>query len=87
MITARDYTNINKDLIRKYKRAVRLIEKGKFGYDGTMPKECVKPMYESKIARHSEANQYLRAFAPEHTLTDDELYKVRAIINGRPYLH
>lgn len=87
MLTVRDYTDINKDLIRKYKRAVRHINEGKFKYDGTMPTACVKPMYEAKIARHQEANVYLRAFAPEHTLTDDELYKVRAIINGTPYLH
>lgn len=84
MLTVRDYTNINKDLIRKYQRAVRLIDKGKFEYDGTMPKQCVKPMYESKVKRLTEANQFLRSFAPEHTLTDDELYKVRAIINGTP---
>ena len=87
MLTVRDYTNINKDVIRKSKRAVRHINEGKFKFDGTMPRECVKPMYEAKIARHTEANQYLRAFAPEHVLTDDELYKVRAIINGTPYLH
>lgn len=84
MLTVRDYTSINKDLIRKYKRAVRDINKGKFQYDGTMPKVCVKPMYEAKIASLTAANEYLRAFAPEHTLTDDELYKVRAIINGTP---
>lgn len=84
MITVRDYTNINKKLIGQYKRAVKDIDNGKYQYDGTMPKACVKPMYEGKVARLTEANEYLRAFAPEHTLTDDELYKVRAIINGTP---
>lgn len=84
MLTVRDYTRINKDLIRKYKQEVRNIDKGTYGYDGTLPKVCVKPMYEAKIARLTEANEYLRGFAPEHTLTDDELYKCRAIINGTP---
>lgn len=84
MLTVRDYTNINKNLIRKYKRAIRLIEDDKYLYDGTMPRECVKPMYESKIVRLTEANEYLRAFAPEHVLTSDEAYKCRAIINGTP---
>lgn len=87
MLTVRDYTSINKDLLRKYKRAVRHIDEGKFKYDGTMPKACVRPMYEAKIARLTEANEFLRAFAPEHVLTDDELYKVRAIINGTPNLY
>ena len=86
MLTVRDYTSINKNLIRKYKRAVRHIDEGKFQYDGTMPKVCVRPMYESKIARLTAANEYLRGFAPEHTLTDDELYKCRAIINGASHL-
>lgn len=87
MLTVRDYTNINKDLIRKYKRAVRHIDEGKYQYDGTIPKACVKPMYESKLARLTEANEYLRAFAPEHVLTSDEAYKCRAIINGTQILH
>lgn len=84
MLTVRDYTSINKNLIRKYKRAVRHIDEGKFKYDGTMPESCVRPMYESKIVRLTEANEYLRRFAPEHILTSDEAYKCRAIINGTP---
>ena len=87
MLTVRDYTDINKNLIRKYKRAVRHINEGKFKYDGTMPVACVKPMYEAKIERLQAELEYLRTFAPEHTLTDDELYKCRAIINGTPNLH
>lgn len=84
MITARDYIAINKKLIRQYKESVKQIGQGKFQYDGTMPRACVQPMYEAKIARLTEANQYMKRFAPEHTLTDDELYKVRALINGTP---
>lgn len=87
MLTVRDHIDINKNLIRKYQRAVRHINEGKFKYDGTMPEECVKPMYESKIIRLTEANEFLRVFAPEHVLTSDEAYMCRAIINGRPILH
>lgn len=87
MLTVRDYIDTNKNLIRKYKRAVRHINEGKYKFDGTMPSECVKPMYEAKIARLTVVNQYLRGFAPEHILTSDEAHKCRAIINGRPILH
>lgn len=87
MLTVRDYIDINKNLIRRYKRVVRHINEGKFKYDGTMPEACVKPMYESKLEKLTEANEYLRTFAPEHILTSDEAYKCRAIINGRPHLH
>ena len=84
MLTARDYTNINKNLIRKYQRTIKEVDKGTYQYDGTMPKACIKPMYEAKIKRLTEANAYLNRFAPEHYLTDDEFYKCRAIINGTP---
>lgn len=83
MLTVRDYISINKNLIRKYQRAVRHIEEGKFKFDGSMPEQCVKPMYVSKIVRLTAENEYLRTFAPEHVLTSDEAYKCRAIINGR----
>lgn len=87
MLTVRDYTAINKQHIRQYQKAVRDIDKGKYQYDGTIPNQCVKPMYESKIARLQAANEYLRAFAPEHVLTSDEAYQCRAIINGTQDLH
>ena len=87
MLTVRDYIDINRNLIRKYKRAVRHMDEGKFQYDGSMPEACVKPMYESKIARLTAANEYLRTFAPAHVLTSDEAHQCRAIINGRPVLH
>ena len=83
MLTVRDYISINRNLIRKYQRAVRHIDEGKFKFDGSMPQECVRPMYESKIARLTAENEYLRRFAPEHVLTSDEAYKCRAIINGK----
>ena len=84
MITVRDYVSINKKLIDKYRKAIKDIDAGTYQYDGTMPKVCIKPMYVSKIVTLTEANEYLRVFAPEHVLTEDEAYKVRAIINGTP---
>ena len=84
MLTAKYYIDSNTKLIGKYQDEVIKIEQGTFGYDGTLPKVCVKPMYESKIAALTEANEYLKGFANEHILTDDEAFKVRAIINGTP---
>ena len=86
MITVRDLIAINKKLINRYQKAIKQIDNGTYQYDGSMPRECIKPMYISKIITHTEGNEYLRRFAPEHVLTDDELYKHRAIINGTPNL-
>lgn len=87
MLTAKYYIESNTNLMGKYQDEIIKIEQGTFGYDGTMPKVCVKPMYESKVAALIEANEYLKGFDPEHILTDDELYKCRAIINGTPNLY
>lgn len=82
MLTAKDYIDSNNSLIVKYQSKIHDINSRKYPYDGTMPMVCVKPMYESKIARLREANEYLKGFDSEHILTDDEQYKYRAIING-----
>lgn len=82
MLTVKYYIESNTKLMGKYQDEVIKIEQGTFGYDGTLPKACVKPMYESKIAALMEAIEYLKGFADEHILTDDEAYKLRAIING-----
>ncbi len=85
MLTVNYYIESNNKLIAKYDQEISKIEQGVFGYDGTMPKVCVKPMYEAKIARMIEANEYLKGFDPEHILTDDEQYHYRLIINGTPH--
>ena len=86
MLTVKYYIDSNNKLMSKYEQEIGKIDKGEFGYDGTMPKVCVKPMYETKIARLMEANEYLKGFGNEHILTDDEQYHYLLIVNGTPYL-
>lgn len=85
MLTVKYFIDSNNKLIGKYQEEIRKIEQGTFGYDGTLPKVCVKPMYESKIAALTEANEYLKGFGNDHIPTDDEAYFYRAIINGTPH--
>ena len=86
MLTVKYYIDSNNKLICKYSEAVSSIEQGVYPYDGTLPKVCVKPMFEAKIARLQEANEYLKGFENEHILTDVEQYKYRLIVNGTPNL-
>ena len=86
MLTVKYHIDSNIKLMGKYQDEVIKIEQGTYGYDGTLPKACVKPMYEAKIARLIEANEYLKGFDNEHILTDDEQYKYLLIVNGTPFL-
>lgn len=63
--------------------ALKKLENKTFKFDGTVPNECVEPMYRSHIKALENANDYLSQFKDDEEITGDQIYKYFAIVNER----